>query len=161
MVLTARRDPTITAPLWTNRQLETHNVTVHFETVWGRLVEAVYSWRPIRVQALRDGNHSKTRMGPVSHRLDRREWSNVFFSEKPRLGFHPDSRQVRVCRSSSNKEGLRCPQEVHQYQEVTIVVWDYKWLVEDLTSFSKTVLFTPTTTYSRFTSLLCFSLQDQ
>lgn len=38
MVLTAWRNPTITTPQLANRLLETHNVSLHLETIWGRLL---------------------------------------------------------------------------------------------------------------------------
>lgn len=125
LILTARRQPTITAPELVTDLQRAHNITIGRDTVRNRLHKAnLHNRRPIRCQPLSRGNRAA--------RLDwcqqyqnwgANNWATVLFTDESRFGFHPDSRRTRVWRRSGNVERLQHVQEVYTYRGGTVMVW--------------------------------------
>lgn len=125
LILTARRQPTITAPELVNELQRAHNVTIGSSTVRNRLHEAnLRRRRPLRCPPLSRGNRA-ARLTWCQDFLDwgDNEWATILFSDESRFGFHPDSRRTRVWRQPGNVERLRHVQEVYSYRGGTLMAW--------------------------------------
>lgn len=124
MVLTARRQPTITAPELVTELQRAHNIIVSRDTVRNRLHEAtLHSRRPLRCPPLSRGNRgARLDWCRDFQNWDENDWATVLFTDESRFGFHPDSRRTRVWRRSGNMERLRHVQEVHTYRGGTVMV---------------------------------------
>ncbi|XP_045471832.1 uncharacterized protein LOC123678722 [Harmonia axyridis] len=125
LVLTARRQPTITAPELDMEFQRAHNLTIGRDTVRNRLHEAdLHSRRPIRCPPLSRGNRAaRLNWCREFQNWGVNEWSTILFTDESRFGYHPDSRRIRLWRRSGNLERLRHVQEVHRYRGGTIMVW--------------------------------------
>lgn len=125
LVLSARRQPTITAPELVTELQRAHNVTVGRDTIRNRLHEAnLRSRRPLRCPPLSRGNRAARLDWCQNYQnWDENDWATVLFTDESRFGFHPDSRRTRVWRRSGNAERLRHVQEVHSYRGGTVMVW--------------------------------------